>query len=256
MACSEEKAWNHLRSMKDPVSRCDIVSLGLVKGVQVAGDAVTVDLGPTGGDAFRDEALAAAVQRELRALDGVERVVVTGDRRGAGDRRDGSSTMAPLHLPVLSDSPSDAALSRADMAPGAGYGPDGPEPLPSPEFEIPDDRYESWPPVYQWQIDPKDPDMVSGESQVRLGDWEYDIWWQEHPAGLVYAAIQALRDDTMTSGPQRPHPTGRNVVVNIVWDDRRGGVVAVYGTARDFRPFIEAFRVGCGLEETAQETEA
>ncbi len=256
MGCSEAQAWDRLRSMKDPVSRCDIVSLGLVKRLGVAGADVTVDLRSTGGDAYRDEALAAAIQRELGTLDGVERVVVTGGPRGAGNHRDGSSTMTPLHLPVLSDSPSDAALSRADMAPGAGYGPDGPEQLPSPELSIPDDRYEGWPPVHQWEIDPKDPDLVSGESQVSLGEWEYDIWWQKHPAGLVYAAIQALHDDTMTTGPQREHPMGRNVVVNIVWDDRRAAVVAVYGTARDFRPFIEAFRIGCGLEADGEETDS
>ncbi len=253
--CTEEKVWECLRSMKDPASNRDIVSLGVVKEIRVAGGDIMVRLESGSGDQYRLEALAAAIRRELGGLEGADRVVVKGATPAAGDRpRD--AAMAPLHLPILSDSPADAALSRADMAPGAGYGPDGPEPLPSPEFEIPDDRYESWPPVYQWQIDPKDPAMVSGEDQVRLGEWEYDIWWQKHPAGLVYAAIQALRDDTITTGPQRAHPTGRNVVVNIVWDDRRGAVVAVYGTARDFRPFIEAFRVGCGLEEHAQETEA
>ena len=255
MECSEEKAWECLRSMKDPASRRDLVSLGVVKGLQVVGRDITVELEPTDGDKYRLEALGAAIRRELGALEGVGRIVVTGASPAAADGPD-DAVMAPLHLPILNDSPADAAMSRADMAPGAGYGPDGPKPLPSPELEIPDDRYESWPPVYQWQIDPKDPDLVSGESQVRLGDWDYDIWWQEHPAGLVYAAIQALRDDTMTTGPQREHPMGRNVVVNIVWDDRRRAVVAVYGTARDFRPFIEAFRVGCGLEEHAQETEA
>ncbi len=241
--------------MKDPATRRDIVSSGVVKNLEVTGRDVTVHLEPADGDKYRLEALSAAIQRELGGLEGVERIVVTGASPAPGDCS-ADAAMGPLHLPILNDSPADAAMSRADVAPGAGYGPDGPKPLPSPEFEIPDDRYESWPPVYQWQIDPKDPDMVSGENHVRLGEWEYDIWWQEHPAGLVYAAIQALHDDTMTTGPQRAHPTGRNVVVNIVWDDRRGAVVAVYGTARDFRPFIEAFRVGCGLEEHAQETEA
>ena len=255
MQCSEEKAWECLRSMKDPASGEDLVSSGVVKNLEVTGRDVTVHLEPAGGDKYRLEALGAAIRRELGALEGVERIVVTGASPAPGDAR-ADAGMAAVHLPILNDSPANAALSRADMAPGAGYGPDGPEPLPSPEFDIPDDTYEAWPPVYQWQIDPKDPDLVSGESQVRIGEWDYDIWWQEHPAGLVYAAIQALHDDTMTTGPQRPHPTGRNVVVNIVWDDHRGAVVAVYGTARDFRPFIEAFRIGRGLEQHPQETEA
>ena len=47
---------------------------------------------------------------------------------------------------------------------------------------------------------------------------------------------------------------GRNVVVNVVYDRRREAVVAVYGTARDFRPFIEAFSLGCKLEEHAKES--
>ncbi len=95
MGCSEAQAWDRLRSMKDPVSRCDIVSLGLVKRLGVAGADVTVDLMPTGGDAYRDEALAAAIQRELGTLDGVERVVVTGGPRGAGDRRATGGTVRP-----------------------------------------------------------------------------------------------------------------------------------------------------------------
>ena len=98
--------------------------------------------------------------------------------------------------------------------------------------------------MYQWEIDPADASLVSGEAHVRLGEWEYEIWWQTHPADIVYASIQALHDDTVTDGPERQHPMGRNVVVNLAFDSRREAVIAVYGTARDFRPFIEAFRIG------------
>ncbi len=256
MGDRDEKVWDRLRSMKDPALRRDIVSLGLVRDLQVAGGTVTVHLESTGGDAYRDEALAAAIRRELDTLDGIERVVVSGAASAAGEPPDGSPGAGALHLPILGGTISERSLAAAGLAPEAGYGPDGPHPLPSPEAEIPDERYAGWPPVYQWEIDPSDPVPDSGEAQVRLADWEYDIWWQVHPAGLVYASIQALQDDAMTAGPQREHPMGRNVVVNVVFDRKRRAVVAVYGTARDFRPFIEAFRIGCGLEDRAQETNA
>ena len=141
-----------------------------------------------------------------------------------------------------------AALQRAGVAPDAGYGEAGPDPLPSPESLTPQECYTGWPPVLQWEIDPGDASLDSGEASVRLGDWEYEVWFQMHPAGLVYVSIQAMRDDP-AAGPERQHPLGRNVVVNLVYDRRRAGVVAIYGTARDFRPFVEAFRIGCGLDD-------
>ncbi len=121
-----------------------------------------------------------------------------------------------------------------------------PEPGCPPEHE-----YAAWPPVFQWEIDPTDPSLESGTAQVTLDFWEHSIWWQRHPAGLCYASIQALRDDP-TALPERLHPVGRNVAVNIVYDEARQGVVAVYGTARDFRPFIEAFRIGFGLQPASE----
>ncbi len=260
MASIDEKLWDRLRRMKDPGSRRDIVSLGLVKDLQLRGGVVTVHLTPPSNDAYRHEALAAAIRRELHELEGIDKAIVTWAMPRARDREDGSSAMAPLHLPVLDSGimpgpdAMDASLGRADLAPEAGYGEWGPQQLPSPEASIPHDRYEGWPPVYQWEIDPADPSLISGEAHTKLGDWEYDIWWQAHPSDLVYASIQALRDDTVTAGPERQHPMGRNVAVNLVYDRRRAAVVAVYGTARDFRPFIEAFRMGCNLEEHAKES--
>ncbi len=144
------------------------------------------------------------------------------------------------------------SLRRADLAPEAGYYEDGPLQIPSPEVLAPQDRYEGWPPVFQWEIDPTDPSLQSGETHLTMDDWEYDVWWQVHPAGLVYVSIQALRGDP-AAGPERQHPVGRNVVVNLVYDQRRAGVVAIYGTARDFRPFVGAFRRGFSLEKELEE---
>jgi len=44
------------------------------------------------------------------------------------------------------------------------------------------------------------------------------------------------------NGEARPNPAGRTEGVNLVYDRRRAGVVAIYGTVKDFRPFVEAFR--------------
>ncbi len=257
----EQSAWDCLRSMKDPGSRRDIVSLGLAKDIELTGRILTVHLAPPSGDAYRHEALATAIRRDLGALEDIDRVIVTWAKPRPGKGENGSPPRSPLHLPILNDVANpefdamNASLGRAGIAPGAGYGDGGPEQLPSPESEIPNDRYEGWPPVFQWEIDPADPSLSSGESHVRIGDWEYDIWWQAHPADLIYASIQALADDTIISGPERQHPMGRNVVVNLVYDRRREAVIAVYGTARDFRPFIEAFSMGCGLEQHAKESD-
>ncbi len=41
---------------------------------------------------------------------------------------------------------------------------------------------------------------------------------------------------------------GRSEAVNLVYDMDREAVVAVYGTVRDFRPFVDAFRRGYVLK--------
>ncbi|MBT3194811.1 MAG: hypothetical protein HN341_19865 [Verrucomicrobia bacterium] len=122
-------------------------------------------------------------------------------------------------------------------------------------MDLPNEHWDGWPRVPQWDVDPSDPAMTGGEEHVRLEGWDFEIWWQQHPDQLMYVAIQAMSDDPVTQGPERKHPIGRNVVVNLVYCQRRESVVAVYGTARDFRPFIEAFRIGCGLSPQLQETE-
>ncbi len=81
------------------------------------------------------------------------------------------------------------------------------------------------------------------------------MWWQVHPEDLVYVSIQAIVDDTVSHGrAARPHPVGRSVAVNLVNDPRRAAIVAIYGTANDFRPFVEAFRQGFGLPDSTTAT--
>lgn len=260
---SNEKALDCLRQMKDPVSQQDIVSLGLVEHVEVERGLARVQLTPPVTDAYQHEALAEAIRRTLGGIDGISEVSVKWEKStGQCGCQSAAPDDAAVSLPVLQNGSSpqlddlNAGLNIAGVAPGAGYGEGGPEQIPSPELSASHHRYEGWPPVFQWDIDPADESLESGEEHVRIDDWEYEIWWQTHPSDVVYAALQALHDDPVTGGPERQHPIGRNVVVNLVYDRRREAVVAVYGTARDFRPFIEAFRIGCGLERQSQEQDA
>ena len=104
-------------------------------------------------------------------------------------------------------------------------------------------------PVLQWEIDPNDPDAKSGTANLVIGDWDFRVWWQVHPRGLVYASIQAMRDDWVEhEGAARSHPVGRSEAVNLAYDAERKAVVAVYGTVRDFRPFVDAFYRGYVLK--------
>lgn len=245
--CIEQNVWEYLQEMKDPASRQDVVSLGIIDEVALSGESVTVRLSQPKGEAFEHEALATAIRHKLAELDGINRVRVIVP---SGDGRDLSVAQPsgePIHLPLFED---DSGLPRPPVwAPEAGYGEGGPEQLASPDSPVTHDRYEGWPPVFQWEMDPADITLENGDGQVRLGDWDYDVWWQVHPADIVYVSIQALQDDSECADAERRHPMGRNVVVNLVWDQRRSAVVAIYGTTRDFRPFIEAFRIAYGLKE-------
>ena len=65
--------------------------------------------------------------------------------------------------------------------------------------------------------------------------------WLVHPSqDLVYASLQA-RHWISYGGKARPNPAGRTEGVNLVYDRERAGVIAIYGTVKDFRPFVEAF---------------
>ncbi len=244
---SEQSVWDCLRNMKDPATSDDVVSLGLIEEVTLADERVTVQLSAPTGEKFHHEALATAIRHRLGELDGVDRVRVIVPNGDGRDIPSGPPAHETVHLKVLDD---DTDLPRPPVwAPEAGYGDGGPEQLASPDSPVTHDRYEGWPPVLQWEMDPGDSTLESGDGQVRLEDWDYDVWWQAHPAEIVFVSIQALQDDAECAGGERRHPMGRNVVVNLVWDQRRCAVVAIYGTTRDFRPFIEAFRKAYGLKE-------
>lgn len=167
-----------------------------------------------------------------------------GDGSGCGCGP-GAKLMTPLQAEFLEDGElpeSDLLammLGRADVAAEAGYAPGGPKPLSGPREDF---EFECGLKVLQWEIDPHDTAQTTRQHEVRIGDWDYRVWWQAHPGGdLLYVSMQAMREDWIAHEGASPHPVGRSEAVNLVFDVVREAVVAIYGTARDFRPFVKAF---------------
>ena len=64
--------------------------------------------------------------------------------------------------------------------------------------------------------------------------------------------MQAMSEDWVDDDNASPHPVGRSAAVNLVYDESRNAVVAIYGTVRDFRPFVKAFDVAHSREDANQ----
>lgn len=103
-------------------------------------------------------------------------------------------------------------------------------------------------PVFEWEIDPTDTGRRCGSAEIKYLGWEFRMWWEKHSAGLVYASIQATE-----GGRERDwqggwaFPLDKTLTVNLVYDEQRHGIVSINGTARDLRPFVEAFLMGFGI---------
>jgi metal-sulfur cluster biosynthetic enzyme len=238
-----ERVRGSLRTVLLPGSRRDIVAAGFVRDIEVEGARVTVHFAPNTTNQAKVEQMESDIRDTLGNEERFEQVEV--QRHHPFDQTGALSTGGAS--PPLADGADDVApgLRRPDMAPQAGYDEDGPAPLGGPRS----DAYEGELPVFQWEIDPHDENAKSGTANLEIGDWEFRVWWQVHPARLVYAAIQAMRDDWVEhDGAARSHPVGRSEAVNLVYDMDRKAVVAVYGTVRDFRPFVDAFRRGYVLK--------
>ncbi len=243
------RAW--LRSVLLPGSQRNIVAAGFVKDIEVEDARVTVHFAPNTRNQTKVEQMEADIRDTLGDEGRFEQVEVRRHRPFA----DAGALSIGGMTPPLADRDDDGTapkrgtatpdLRRPDMAPQAGYDEDGPEPLGGPRS----DAYEGKLPVFQWEIDPHDANAKSGTANLVIGGWEFRVWWQVHPARLVYASIQAMRDDWVEhDGAARSHPVGRSEAVNLVYDMDREAVVAVYGTVRDFRPFVDAFRRGYVLK--------
>lgn len=240
-----------LRNVRYPGLSRDIVSFGFVRDVMVDGAAVTVRFAPDTTDAAK----VAEMEDAIRDVLYTEAFALVQVRTEAAFDDDvmllGRGTMNPLQAELLEE----GVEPRGDpLASGLNGSPSGASGLPGfgewqpPDpFEGPsagaDPSYRGALPVFQWEVNPDDEGAPTAEEVVLDGDWEFNVWWQALPArGLVYASLQATRPDVETRDEARGHPVGRNDAVNLVYDERRRGVLAVYGTVRDFRPFIDAFR--------------
>ena len=103
-------------------------------------------------------------------------------------------------------------------------------------------------PVFQWEIDPTDAERCCGSTELMYLGWTFRMWWETHPEGLVYASIQAThssREEDWQGGWN--FPPVRALAVNLVYDERRRGILSIHGPVKNFRPFIEAFLLGFGL---------
>lgn len=195
----------------------------------------------------------------LRSAADLARDIDTHARHASGGTSaSGGRLMTPLQAEMVEDGELPEAdllalaLGRADVATAAGYGPEGPEPLAGPRESY---AYANDIGVLQWDIDPHDPRAETYQQEIKQNDWEYRVWWQAHPsADLLYVSMQAMREDWIDHGADAvPHPVGRSEAVNLVYDERRQAIVAIYGTVRDFRPFVNAFGLAYASETGSED---
>ena len=240
-----------LRAVQYPGFQRDIVAAGFVKDVMVEGTRVTVHFAPNTRDPAKVDQMEAKIRDALVGTGPFERVEIERHEPFAESGVLSRGGMTPLQAEMLEDGvvpQSDTLgreMQRPDIAIQAGYDEDGPQPLGGPRSDV----YEGELPVHQWEIDPHDAAAKSGTANLVIGDWDFRVWWQVHPARLVYASIQAMREDWVEhEGAARSHPVGRSEAVNLVYDMDRKAVVAIYGTVQDFRPFVDAFHRGYVLK--------
>ncbi|MGB5830631.1 MAG: iron-sulfur cluster assembly protein [Thiohalocapsa sp.] len=259
-----EQVKELLRQIRFPGRSRDLVSLGFVKSVGVEGSTVEVELTP---DSVNVEKVTA-MENEVRALlrDALfEKIEIHTEPPYDDDAMLlGGASINPLQADLLEyglepiPNPGHggaphlkdllaAGEEEKQVKPKSATAPpvDPPDAFAPPEVDGPqgnvDANYNGPIPVFQWQIDPEDTAAETEKVKLSIGSWNYVVSWVVHSgADLVYVAVQA-RHWIYYNGEARPNPAGRTEGVNMVYDRNREGVVAVYGTVKDFRPFVEAF---------------
>lgn len=259
-----------LRNVPYPGTSRNIVSAGFVKGVSVDGSTAVVTFTPNTTNAVKVGAMEDGIRDVLY---GASFSLVEVRTEAPYDDRSmllGVGSMNPLQAEMLEDGVEpqpDVLLGDIGLS-GKRFGPDGraagreasgagSRPAEGVAPAAPDEPLGPQEPdytgplaVYQWEIDPHDAAAESVQRAVNNDGWEFRVWWQVHRGGeLLYTSLQALREDWVDhAGIARRHPVGRTEAVNLVFDRVRGGIVAIYGTVRDFRPFVEAFRLAYEAE--------
>ena len=125
-------------------------------------------------------------------------------------------------------------------------GQDSPLDEPSPNRNIA--AWDVRVPIFQWEIDPTDTERPCGSAEIKYLGWDFRMWWEKHPAGLIYASIQATRGsrelDWQGGWASPPHST---LALTLVYDEQRQGIISIQGNARNSRPFIDAFLMAFGV---------
>lgn len=261
-----EQVKELLRQVRFPGRSRDVVALGFVKSVAVEGSRVEVELTPDSVNADKVSAMEKEVRAVLRSAS-FEQIEINSEPPYDDDSMLlGGASVNPLQVDLkeygldpLPDPGHGGAPHLKDLLAGGeeepkqkkkenpALEPPGPPPdaFAPAEVEGPlgntDPDYDGTVPVFQWQIDPDGPGVETGKVKLSIGSWNYVVLWTAHAEEeLVYGSVRA-RHWIYYDGKARPNPAGRTEGVNVVYDARRAGVVAIYGTVKDFRPFVEAF---------------
>jgi metal-sulfur cluster biosynthetic enzyme len=258
-----EQVRDLLRQVRFPGRSRDLVSLGFVRRIAVEGSSIEVEIAPDSINAEKVAAMEHEVRQRLREARFETIEIHTEPPYEDDSLLLGGASVNPLQVdlreygldpipdpghggaPRLKD-----LLAAGEHNEGKPAKPKGPPTAPPENFEPPlvegplgnaDPTYEGPIPVFQWQVDPKSPDANASKVKLSIGSWNYVVLWLSHAGQeLIYASVHA-RHWIYYNGQARPNPAGRTEGVNLVYDRQREGVVAIYGTVKDFRPFVEAF---------------
>lgn len=256
-----EEVKELLRQVPCPGRTRDIVALGFLKGVAVQGQNVFVEFNPDTQNVGKILTMEQSIRDVLRNAGFDEVELETEPPYDDASMLLGGPSTNPLQVdlseygidpnPDLIEGPGQRAKNLMNPEPPKDGSPaqaaDGLDefgalPSEGPQGNL-DPSYDGALAVFQWQIDPEDPQTGTIKKRLSIGSWNFVVCWLAHPAqDLVYASLQA-RHWISYGGKARPNPAGRTEGVNLVYDAKRAGIVAIYGTVKDFRPFVEAFRL-------------
>ncbi|MBK5933655.1 uncharacterized protein DUF59 [Rhodovulum imhoffii] len=268
---SPEEARDLLRKVPCPGRSRDIVALGFVKSIATTDDGAYVEFTPDIQNVAKILDMEAGIRNALHTAGFAEIELETEPPYDDSSMLLGGPATNPLQIdlseydidpnPDLVEGPGGRARNLLNPdAPdgGAALGAEGDvDEFAATRSEGPqgnaDPDYDGALPVFQWEIGPDVAGCESVKVKLSIDSWNYVVCWMAHPGNrLVYVSLQArhwIRDATGA----RPNPSGRVEGVNLVYDPIRAGVVAIYGTVRDFRPFVEAFRRAFENEEGTRE---
>ena len=258
-----EEVKELLRQVPCPGRSRDIVALGFIHGIGVQGSNVMVEFKPDTTNVAKVLAMEEGIREVLRQAQFQDIELETEPPYDDDAMLLGGASTNPLQVDLneygIEPTPDivegDGQRARnllspeppKDGSPAAQLAEDAPEEI-GPDFasEEPqgnqDPTYDGLLPVFQWQIDPEHAGSRAVKTKLSIDNWNFVVCWLVHPSqDLVYASLQA-RHWISYGGKARPNPAGRTEGVNLVYDRKRAGVVAIYGTVKDFRPFVEAFR--------------